>query len=99
MVTEVKPHEDVTLEESSLCRCEQNQRRQHSRISRLSSLGGSALKASLVGAKRLSAPCWLNSSVIPAACSAPTRRLGGGEPEITDPESELGSMSCTQRPI
>lgn len=47
----------------------------YSRSSLLSSGRGRALKASLVGAKKVSAPCWFSSSVIPAVWIAPTRRL------------------------
>ncbi len=47
----------------------------YSRISLLSSVCDMELKASLVGAKKVSAPCWFNSSVIPAVWMAPTRRL------------------------
>lgn len=61
---------------------------QDSRSSLLSSLGCRMLKAWFVGAKKVSSPCWLSSSVNPAVWMAPTRRLTGrrykrdGEKEV-----------------
>lgn len=65
----------------------------HSRISLLSSAGASAVKASLVGAKKVSAPCWFKSSVIPAVWMAPTRwlKVGGATFDL------CASVSDTQQ--
>lgn len=42
------------------------------------------MKALLVGAKKVSIPCWFSSSVIPAVWIAPTRTLRELHTEVRD---------------
>lgn len=51
-----------------------------------------ALNASLVGAKKVSAPCWFSNSVIPAVWMAPTRRL---KPRNTAADQDVTSLEAT----